>query len=310
MSLKTLLNEEGKETLTVMAGVISEKEDKTGAPYIMVDLLDGESIATARIFKTSKEDCGFKTGDIIEATVVSSLYNGSMGFIANNYSVPDQSNYNKADFIISAPMSFDDMYSEVQSLIKKISVPQLAKTVKSLYEKNKDKLVYWAAAKAMHHNYYGGLMYHSLCVTRNAVSLASNYPEVNMDLVIAGALLHDIGKLVEFNTDELGVADYTVEGNLFGHLFMGAEIVKAEAKNQKLSVELMRQLLHIIVSHHDNPEWGAIKKPSTMEARIVACADIVDAQLEMMNQVNAITEEGSMSEKYIDGAKIYHPITQ
>lgn len=305
--LKEFIDEEKREEITVMVGNISEKEDKYGNPYLMVDLLDGESQITARIFRMNMENADFKKGDVIVATITSSKYNGSITYIINNYIIPDQASYDKDTFVISPPINFEVLWGMYQTLVDMMHDKKIKALVSTIYTKNKHLFKYWAAAKSMHHNYRGGLLYHSVCVAKDAFDIANNYNGINTDLIIAGALLHDIGKLSELDSDELGVADYTVDGNLFGHLFIGAEMVKNEAEIINLDKDIERQLIHIILSHHDNPEWGAVKKPSTIEARIVASADYIDSQIEMIKQINKTTAPGQMSEKFIDGAKIYNP---
>lgn len=304
--LKELMENEIQLKMPVMVGNISQKEDKTGAPYLMVDLIDGESVITARIFKTDKANCGFTTGTILDASIASSKYNGSMGYIVNRYTLAPADKYDKADFLITAPKKFDVLWAEYEDLLSQITDEKLKAVVNNLFERFKDRLVYWGAAKTMHHNYYGGLLYHSVCVAKNALALANNYDYINKEMVIAGGLLHDIGKLIELDTDELGISSYTVDGELFGHLFIGAELAKAEAKKVQLSGELTRQLVHIIVAHHDNPEWGAIKSPATVEARVVSSADFVDSQLEIMHQINAETTNGAVSERKIGSVRVYN----
>ena len=102
-----------------------------------------------------------------------------------------------------------------------------------------------------------------------------------------------------------GDAEYNVDGNLFGHLFIGAEIVKNKAKEMNVSSEIIRNLVHIILSHHDNPEWGAVKMPTTIEARIVASADFIDSQIEAMRQATDVIEPGTTTMGYVCGVKPY-----
>ena len=173
--LKELMESEIQLKMPVMVGNISQKEDKTGAPYLMVDLIDGESVITARIFKTDKANCGFTTGTILDASIASSKYNGSMGYIVNRYTLAPADKYVKADFLITAPKKFDVLWAEYENLLDQITDEKLKTVVQNLFERFKDRLMYWGAAKAMHHNYYGGLLYHSVCVAKNALALANNY---------------------------------------------------------------------------------------------------------------------------------------
>ena len=302
--IKDIQNIETTARVIVMITNIEKKLDKNGNTYTVYELSDGETKVSARHFA----DSNLETGNIIEANLNSSLYNGNMTFKINSYeNLTGMPGIDMADFLVSAPMTDENMNDQIEELVEKIQNKDLQDFVRYFYQKYEKPLVYYPAAKAHHHNYYGGLKYHSLCVAKNAYALATTYDYVNMDLVIAGALLHDIGKLFEYDADVFSGAEYNAEGNLFGHLFMGAEMVKSEGEKRNISSEILRNLIHIILAHHDNPEWGAVKMPSTIEARIVSSADFVDSQVEAMHQVVEATEPGENANSFVCGVKPYRP---
>ena len=172
---------------------------------------------------------------------------------------------------------------------EKIADSALSALVVDLLEAGGDDLLSLPAAKQNHHAYLGGFLEHVLSVTRTCVYLAEKYdayypdlePPLNKDLVVAGAILHDIGKLRELEQQPQG-AEYTAEGNLIGHILQGRDMVREAAGRHDLAPETLLRLEHIIVSHQRLPEWGSPKPPMTPEALIVHYADDLDAKLHMM----------------------------
>ncbi len=173
---------------------------------------------------------------------------------------------------------------------EKITEPALRSLVLSLLDRHREPLLRLPAATRNHHAFVGGYLEHVLSVTRNCVLLAEKYaeqypdlePPLNVSLVVAGGVLHDIGKLVEIEPTPLGAA-YTAAGSLIGHLVQGRDLVREAAALHPLPGDLLLRLEHIILSHQRLPEWGSPKPPMTPEALLVHYADDVDAKFEMMH---------------------------
>ena len=189
----------------------------------------------------------------------------------------------------------ETMFKELMDLAtEKISRPELIELIKHLYESNKAELLNLPAASKNHHAYAGGYLEHVLSVSRTAVFLADKYddyypelqPRLDKDLVIAGAMLHDIGKLRELRQTPAG-AEYTSAGNLIGHILQGRDMLREAAAKQPLAPEVMLRLEHIIVSHQRLPEWGSPKPPMTPEALLVHYADDLDAKYQMVANIMA-----------------------
>ncbi len=187
------------------------------------------------------------------------------------------------------------MFDELAGLAKdKIGDAALSRLVVSLLEAHREVLLTLPAATRNHHAFAGGFLEHVLSVTRSAVYLATKYadyyldmqPPLNADLVVAGAILHDIGKLRELEWKPEGAA-YTSEGALIGHILQGRDLVREAAARQAaagepLDADLLLRLEHIIVSHQRLPEWGSPKPPMTPEALLVHYADDLDAKYHMV----------------------------
>jgi 3'-5' exoribonuclease len=189
------------------------------------------------------------------------------------------------------------MFNELLALAKeKIARPELAALVCDLYEANRADLLTLPAASKNHHAYVGGYLEHVLSVTRTAIFLADKYdayypelqPRLDKDLVIAGAMLHDIGKLRELRLTA-AEAEYTPAGQMIGHILQGRDMLREVAANRPQAGDVLLRLEHVIVSHQRLPEWGSPKPPMTPEAMLVHYADDLDAKYQMM--VNIMAED-------------------
>jgi len=181
------------------------------------------------------------------------------------------------------------MYAELLSIAQeRIADRNLSSLVVAILTEHRDTLCDLPAA-VHHHDFRSGFLEHLLSVARNAVFLAQKYaavypehlPPLSQDLVVAGAILHDIGKLFELRATPSG-AEFTAQGELIGHIVLGRDIVRAAAQRHPLEPETLLRLEHIIVSHQKTPEWGSPKPPMTPEALLVHYADDIDARLQMM----------------------------
>jgi 3'-5' exoribonuclease len=182
------------------------------------------------------------------------------------------------------------MFAELLAIARqRIDDAPLAELVVDLLGQNREALLSLPAATHNHHAFVGGWLEHVLSVTRTCVYLADKYdeyypqmePRLNKGLVVAGAILHDIGKLREIEAQPQG-AVYTAAGNLIGHILQGRDIVREAAVGRPIDAELLLRLEHIIVSHQRLPEWGSPKPPMTPEALLVHYADDMDAKYQMM----------------------------
>jgi 3'-5' exoribonuclease len=182
------------------------------------------------------------------------------------------------------------MYARLVTLVEtEVRQPALRGLVLELLSEHREVLCELPAAVHHHHAYRGGFLEHLLSVAENAVFLARKYgdhypdhlPPERCDLVVAGAVLHDIGKLQELVATPVGAA-YTAEGELIGHALLGRDLVRSLAARHSLPRELQLRLEHILISHQRTQDWGAAKPPMTLEALLVFYADDLDARLQMM----------------------------
>ncbi|NOY42842.1 MAG: HD domain-containing protein [Planctomycetes bacterium] len=181
---------------------------------------------------------------------------------------------------------FDDMVCLVKDYVDD---EQLLAFVLAILEKHQETLLTLPAAKYNHHATSGGYLEHVLSVARTCAYLADKYaelypdmqPPLRKDLVVAGGVLHDIGKIRELTATPTG-AEYTASGTLIGHILQGRDMIRETAAKYPLDDETLLRLEHLIVAHQRLPEWGSPKPPMTPEALIVHHADDLDAKLQMM----------------------------
>ncbi len=211
------------------------------------------------------------------------------------------------DYVQSAPIKAEDMLQELYLYTKKISNSEIRLVVKTLLRQKENELLYYPAAKSFHHSIRGGLLYHVLRMLRNADALCKVYEGVNSDLLFAGVIIHDLAKIGELNSNELGIAEYSTKGQLLGHIVMGVEQLDQVGKLVGASEEVMLLLKHMVVSHHNEADFGSPKKPLFLEAELLHHLDMIDARVyDYQNAVENI-EAGQFSEPVfsLDRRRIY-----
>ncbi len=209
---------------------------------------------------------------------------------------PDQDKgqgFREEDCVLCAPRPVEEMWSELESLIQHVRDPFVRELLQRLTTQHAEKLRIWPAAQTVHHAYRSGFLEHILSVARSALTLGAAYG-ANQDLLTAGALLHDIGKLEELEYDRS--TSYTRDGNLVGHVTLGTMMVRAAMPAIPDFPDVLRsQIEHLIVSHHGHKEFGAPVEPMTIEAMILSAADDLDAKINQVRQALAEDGEGEFT---------------
>lgn len=211
-------------------------------------------------------------------------------------------------FVPTAPFSPEEMYAVLEDYMGKIQNPDIEKIVRVLVSGNKEKLLLYPAAKQNHHAVRSGLLYHITTMLKMGEKVCEVYASLNSDLLFAGIILHDIAKIAEMNAGELGiVSEYTVEGELLGHIIQGIKMIDQTAVKAGADPEVSLLLQHMILSHHYEPEFGSPKRPMIPEAEILHYLDIMDARMYDMKRVLSKVEEQQFSDKVwlLNNRKLY-----
>jgi 3'-5' exoribonuclease len=197
-----------------------------------------------------------------------------------------------------APEPADDMLAYIHARVDAFRDESLRAIVRMRLDESGAKLAYYPAASKLHHAEKSGLLHHMTTMLRAAEAICGVYPALDADLVAAGVILHDLCKLSELAADELGmVSDYTREGMLVGHLVKGVSELDRAGRALDVRDELIVMLQHMILSHHDLPEYGSPKPPMFPEAEVLHMLDRLDARLFEMNRALAAVQPGSFTER-------------
>ena len=254
---------------------------KNGKPYMTLKLMDRTGEVEGRVWDRVDEFADrFGKDDFIRVQGKTSVYLGKMQLIIQDLSRLDEQSVELSDFLPVAGRSAEELLQELRSVIEGMTDPHLRCLMEAFWNDEPFRRNYSIApaAKAMHHVYLGGLLEHSLAVAALADDISRRYPGIHRDLLITGALLHDIGKVAELCYRRS--FDYTDEGKLLGHIVMGVEMITEKtAKLQDFPPELAIQLKHLLLSHHGQYEYGSPKRPKTMEAVILNFLDDLDSKI-------------------------------
>ena len=214
-----------------------------------------------------------------------------------------------SDFMNAAPMKANEMEEEVSALIFQITNATWQRIVRHLLSKYHDEFYKYPAAKSNHHAFAGGLGFHSLSIARLAQAIVKQYPGVNASLLYAGALLHDLGKVIEL-TGPIAT-QYTTAGNLIGHIVLIDEQIVLAANELHLDLysEDMLVLRHTVLAHHGLMEYGSPVRPLIKEANILHQLDELDANMQSFDNALAETEPGEFSQRQwaLDNRNVYKP---
>ncbi|MDC9031845.1 HD domain-containing protein [Columbia Basin potato purple top phytoplasma] len=210
-------------------------------------------------------------------------------------------------FFKCSPISFEMLNEQITIFLSNVKNPVLKKITHSLYSKNKIFFLISPAACKMHHDFYGGLGYHTLNMLKISKHYTEIYPFLNKDLLTCGIILHDMAKILEFNFLS---KSYTKEGILLGHLILGVNNIHAEALLLGLqNTEEVLLLKHLLISHHGLLKYGSSKEPKTGEALLLWYLDDIDSKFHTLNEKIEQTKKGEFTENLsvIDGKSFYNP---
>jgi 3'-5' exoribonuclease len=285
---------------------IAEKETKEQKKYLDLTLVDSSGEINAKVWDISQSLLGEmpQKSEIVKTDANVEEYKGVLQLKINKIrKAKAEDNYDPDAIIPRAPVPVERMYAVLCRFIEAISNDSLKQAVAKIIEEHKEKIMYYPAAKTNHHSYLGGFLHHTTTMLLAAERLSTLY-QVNTDLLYAGIILHDIGKLYELTTDETCIGtEYSLEGELLGHIAIGIRIIE---RAEGLENEQKLLLQHIILSHHQNPEWGSPKRPMLKEAELLHHLDMIDSRMNDFLKAENQTQQGCLTPKIFQlDRKIY-----
>ena len=272
-------------------------ETRNGKPYDNLILQDKTGTLDGKIWDPNSNGIAdYSEKDFIEVYGEIISYNGNLLMNIKQLRVADEGEYDPADYMPTSEKSVDGMYEELMRYGKQVKNPYLQQVIRYYFVNDEQFIKSFkahSAAKSVHHGFVGGLLEHTVSVTRNCNYFAQNYPFLNRDLLITAAIFHDIGKLKELSA--FPANDYTDAGQLLGHIMIGAEWVGEGIRSiEGFPVVLENELKHCILAHHGELEYGSPKKPALVEAMALSFADNVDAKMETMREILANVPDNNL----------------
>ncbi len=268
----------------------ARKELRTGksGQYLAIVLQDTSGDIKAKVFQdVDVMKSEFDAGEFVKVQGRGNLFNQKVELVLDRIRRVDPlrdalDGFREEDCIPCAPRPLDEMWGELQAHVEATTDTWVRALLERVLADHGDRLRIWPAAQAVHHAYRGGLLEHILKIIETVRFLADAYG-ANRDLLVAGAILHDIGKLQELSYSV--TTDYSVAGNLIGHIPLGAHLVRDSARAiDGFPDETLVHLEHLVLSHHGARSLGSPVEPMTVEAFILAAADDLDAKIHQVRK--------------------------
>lgn len=284
--------------------------NSTTNKYLDLMLIDSTGEINAKLWECNENiEASIKDNMLVKVRAVVNEYRGKLQLKVEKIRPSTvEDNINIDEFILVAPYKPEDMFETLLDYIEKIENKDIKRITESIISKLSYKLMHYPAAKSNHHAIKGGLLYHITTMLKAAEKLLDIYNYLNKDLLYSGIILHDIAKIMEMESSELGiVSKYSTEGQLLGHIIQGISLIETAAMEVNADKEIVMLLQHMILTHHYEPEYGSPKKPMIPEAEMLHHLDVLDARMYDMRKATKDLNPGEFSEKVysLDGISIY-----
>lgn len=293
-----------------LAKSVELKTTKSGSAYLDMILCTKDESYPAKIWN-------YTQGDPLDAMKLYRVFgtteefSGQIQIKISKIEAVDESEIDITDYVPSAPIAADIMMIYIEQTIDTFENRDLKTLVSSIVERYRNELLIFPAATVCHDAVRSGLLHHTYNMMQSAKQICSVYKDsINQELLLAGVILHDVAKIFEIDACELGIAsDYSVKGKLFGHLYMGAEMIAQIGKETGVDDEIIMLIEHMILSHHGKTEYGAVKPPMIIEAQVLSLLDDLDAKIYEFDEALKDTEPGTMSKKVfsLGNIQVYKP---
>ncbi|MDE6471150.1 MAG: HD domain-containing protein [Eubacterium sp.] len=286
---------------------LAEKKDKNGNGFLDMTVIGSDKKEYPAKVWRFENNGQFEAGEVIEIEYTVDNYKGKPQLTINMIKkAPDEM---IKDFVPASEYDGKTVFSILLNKVNHFSDNDLKQIVSSIMLKNRDSLEVYPAAYRLHHAIVGGLMLHTASIVEMAEKVCTVYPNVNRELLLSGAILHDVAKTFEMETSKTGLCSgYSVGGELIGHLVKGAMYIEETAKELGIEDEKVILLEHMILSHHGVPEYGSPVRPMFLEAEILSTLDSLDATIFEINNATNKIEPGKFTERQwaLDNRKLFN----
>jgi 3'-5' exoribonuclease len=280
-----------------------------GKPFLTLILQDQSGEIEAKLWDVSEsEENIYSPESIVKVMGDIQNYRGRMQLKLRQIRAAGPADSVKlADFLETAPLDKEEMMSKLTQYIFEMKNPNIQRITRHLLKKHQQAFLDYPAATRNHHEFVSGLAYHVVSMLDLAKAISSLYPSLDKDLLFAGVILHDLGKVHELSGPV--AASYTVEGNLLGHISIMVNEIGKAAEELGISGEEVIVLQHMVLSHHGKAEWGSPKPPLIKEAEILHYIDNLDAKMNMLDRALSRVKPGEFTERNfaLDNRSFYKP---
>ncbi len=274
-----------------------QRTSSNGTKYLDLTLSDRQSEINAKMW--DGQTAAPKPSTVVKIRGMMLEYNGRPQLRVDKMRpIEPGDGVDLSQLVPCAPDSTEDMMNLLLNRVEAIKSKPLQDLVRYRIDECKEQLMYYPAASKLHHAERGGLLHHITTMLKDADAISAIYPQLDGDLLAAGVMLHDLCKIREFDSDEMGlVSDYSVEGNLIGHLVEGVAELQQAGEALGTPKELLMLLEHMVLSHHDLPEYGSPRRPMIPEAEVLHLIDLLDARMYEMDRALSAVSPGSFTER-------------
>lgn len=304
------LNQEGRARVRALITKCDTGRTGKGTPYLSLTLEDKSGQLDAKFWNLTEEQTRqYATGQVVEASGDIILHRNAVQLRIRHLNVVPGADI--LDFVREAPAPRQELDDMLQKVLDSMNPGLYLDVTRDLIDSRRQAFLTWPAATRNHHNYVGGLAWHTLSMAKAADALLPLYPYLDRDLLMAGILLHDLGKVEELSAPML--AEYTSEGNLIGHISMTSGWIEEAARRTGHDREEEREqcmlLRHMVLSHHGKQEFGSPVEPMIPEAEMLSLLDDLDARMFMMKQSMDATAPGHFGPRVfaLENRMIYRP---
>lgn len=280
-----------------------------GSPFMTLILQDKSGDIEAKLWDTGEEqEKMYAAATIVKVGGEIHEYRGKNQLrIKSIRPAKEEEGISLSDLVPSAAKSKEVLYEELLQFFFEMKNPHIQRITRHILKKHQTDIMVYPAATKNHHDYVSGLLDHVVSMLKLGKAIAELYPTLNKDLLYAGIILHDIGKVVELSGPI--ATQYTVEGNLLGHISIMVNEISKAADELGIEGEEVTLLQHMVLSHHGKEEWGSPKRPMLKEAEMLHYIDNIDAKMNMLNRAMAKTAPGEFTERIfpLDNRSFYKP---
>ena len=269
----------------------------SGAPYLSLTLQDSSKAIEAKLWDVKPELASqIEVGKVYDFDLEIIKYKNNLQAKILKVLPISQANVNMDDYLFKSPISKDELRNTIQEGINQIKNENIARIVSSMLNYYSTDVYEYPAASKIHHNFIGGLATHTSGMLKIAIALCEIYPNLNKDYLLAGVILHDLGKIEELSSP--AVTEYSINGKLLGHIsIMDARMAQI---GQELKLDDSKELMilrHMVLAHHGEYEYGSPIRPETLEAEVLSQIDNIDAKINIISKALDEIKPGEFTQK-------------